>query len=40
MSTSTTAAIYKPKSMPTGDRNIIRSNDSASLWNCTLSPGK
>ncbi|KXN72479.1 hypothetical protein CONCODRAFT_4704 [Conidiobolus coronatus NRRL 28638] len=39
MSTPPTTAIYKPKSMPTGDRNIIRSNDSASLWNCTLSPG-
>lgn len=29
----------KPKSMPTGARNVVRSNDSASLWNCTLSPG-
>ncbi|KAI9503765.1 hypothetical protein GGI25_003849 [Coemansia spiralis] len=28
-----------PRSMPTGQRNIVRSNDSASLWNCTLSPG-
>ncbi|KAJ3128781.1 hypothetical protein HK098_003547 [Nowakowskiella sp. JEL0407] len=25
--------------MPVGQRNIIRPNDSASLWNCTLSPG-
>lgn len=30
----------KPQSMPTGPRNVLRSNDSASLWNCTLSPGK
>ncbi|PVU98298.1 hypothetical protein BB559_001692 [Furculomyces boomerangus] len=29
----------KPRSMPTGARNVVRSNDSASLWNCTLSPG-
>jgi hypothetical protein len=29
----------KPRSMSTGHRNILRSNDSASLWNCTLSPG-
>ncbi|CAG8598644.1 17933_t:CDS:2 [Funneliformis caledonium] len=29
----------KPQSMPTGPRNVLRSNDSASLWNCTLSPG-
>ncbi|CAJ0633270.1 16504_t:CDS:2, partial [Entrophospora sp. SA101] len=29
----------KPQSMPSGPRNILRSNDSASLWNCTLSPG-
>ncbi|KAJ1661727.1 hypothetical protein IW140_006323 [Coemansia sp. RSA 1813] len=28
-----------PRSMPTGQRNVVRSNDSASLWNCTLSPG-
>ncbi|KAL7325897.1 hypothetical protein PS15p_208319 [Mucor circinelloides] len=28
-----------PKSMPQGARNIIRSNDSPSLWNLTLSPG-
>ncbi|KAL3895305.1 MAG: hypothetical protein SGCHY_004782 [Lobulomycetales sp.] len=25
--------------MPTGARNIVRSNDSASLWNLSLSPG-
>lgn len=25
--------------MPIGERNVLRSNDSASLWNCTLSPG-
>ncbi|KAJ3271567.1 hypothetical protein HDV01_006529 [Terramyces sp. JEL0728] len=31
--------IEKPKSMTTGQRNIIRPNDSASLWNCTLVPG-
>ncbi|CAG8579074.1 1311_t:CDS:2 [Ambispora gerdemannii] len=30
---------YRPQSMPTGPRNVLRSNDSASLWNCTLSPG-
>src|ERR1043166_8649469 len=30
----------KPESMPTGPRNVLRSNDSASLWNCTLSPGR
>ncbi|KAJ3173753.1 hypothetical protein HDU88_002842 [Geranomyces variabilis] len=29
----------KPRSMPVGQRNILRPNDSASLWNCTLSPG-
>ncbi|KAI8876501.1 hypothetical protein K501DRAFT_338053 [Backusella circina FSU 941] len=29
----------KPRSMPSGLRNIVRSNDSASLWNSTLSPG-
>ncbi|KAJ2710777.1 hypothetical protein H4S00_006254 [Coemansia sp. D1744] len=32
-------AIEAPRSMPTGQRNVVRSNDSASLWNCTLSPG-
>ncbi|CAG8582950.1 10940_t:CDS:2, partial [Ambispora leptoticha] len=31
--------VYRPQSMPTGPRNVLRSNDSASLWNCTLSPG-
>ncbi|ORX78557.1 hypothetical protein K493DRAFT_412352 [Basidiobolus meristosporus CBS 931.73] len=31
--------VYKPRSMPVGARNVLRSNDSASLWNCTLSPG-
>ncbi|KAJ3325477.1 hypothetical protein HDV06_004336 [Boothiomyces sp. JEL0866] len=31
--------IEKPKSMTSGQRNIIRPNDSASLWNCTLVPG-
>lgn len=31
--------VAAPRSMPTGQRNIVRSNDSASLWNCTLSPG-
>ncbi|KAJ2844497.1 hypothetical protein IWW36_005163 [Coemansia brasiliensis] len=31
--------IEAPRSMPTGQRNVVRSNDSASLWNCTLSPG-
>ncbi|KAJ3035863.1 hypothetical protein HDV00_003336 [Rhizophlyctis rosea] len=25
--------------MPVGQRNVLRPNDSASLWNCTLSPG-
>ncbi|CAM0136528.1 unnamed protein product [Umbelopsis sp. WA50703] len=25
--------------MTAGARNVLRSNDSASLWNCTLSPG-
>ncbi|RKP10237.1 hypothetical protein THASP1DRAFT_27965 [Thamnocephalis sphaerospora] len=29
----------KPRSMPTGQRNVIRANDSPSLWNCTYSPG-
>jgi hypothetical protein len=29
----------KPRSMTAGLRNIVRSNDSESLWNCTLSPG-
>jgi hypothetical protein len=29
----------KPKSMSTGQRNIVRPNDSNSLWNYTLSPG-
>ncbi|KAJ2319880.1 hypothetical protein IWW52_001708 [Coemansia sp. RSA 2704] len=33
------AAMEAPRSMPTGQRNVVRSNDSASLWNCTLSPG-
>lgn len=32
-------SIPKPRSMPTGARNILRPNDSVSLWNCTLSPG-
>ncbi|KAI7869846.1 uncharacterized protein EV154DRAFT_127298 [Mucor mucedo] len=31
--------VAKPRSMPAGARNVLRSNDSASLWNCTLSPG-
>lgn len=35
----TTSFVPKPRSMPTGARNVLRSNDSASLWNCTLSPG-
>ncbi|OZJ06935.1 hypothetical protein BZG36_00178 [Bifiguratus adelaidae] len=30
---------YTPRSMTAGARNVLRSNDSASLWNCTLSPG-
>jgi hypothetical protein len=29
----------KPRSMAPGARNIVRFCDSASLWNCTLSPG-
>ncbi|KAI8911282.1 hypothetical protein DFJ77DRAFT_92942 [Powellomyces hirtus] len=29
----------KPRSMPVGHRNILRPNDSLSLWNATLSPG-
>ncbi|KAJ2776262.1 hypothetical protein H4R18_005763 [Coemansia javaensis] len=33
------AAVAEPRSMPVGQRNVVRSNDSASLWNCTLSPG-
>ncbi|KAJ2793416.1 hypothetical protein H4S07_007058 [Coemansia furcata] len=37
MSTATSSVV--PRSMPTGQRNVVRSNDSASLWNCTLSPG-
>ncbi|KAJ2832689.1 hypothetical protein GGI24_001138 [Coemansia furcata] len=36
---STAASSVVPRSMPTGQRNVVRSNDSASLWNCTLSPG-
>ncbi|KAI8824109.1 uncharacterized protein EV422DRAFT_306910 [Fimicolochytrium jonesii] len=32
-------AHHKPRSMPVGQRNVLRPNDSASLWNCTLSPG-
>ncbi|KAJ2487376.1 hypothetical protein IWW37_005272 [Coemansia sp. RSA 2050] len=36
---STTTSSVVPRSMPTGQRNVVRSNDSASLWNCTLSPG-
>ncbi|KAG2213522.1 hypothetical protein INT47_009196 [Mucor saturninus] len=32
-------SVAKPRSMPAGARNVLRSNDSASLWNCTLSPG-
>ncbi|RUS15629.1 hypothetical protein BC937DRAFT_92218, partial [Endogone sp. FLAS-F59071] len=32
-------SVLKPRSMPAGARNVVRSNDSASLWNCTLSPG-
>ncbi|RKP23929.1 hypothetical protein SYNPS1DRAFT_17890 [Syncephalis pseudoplumigaleata] len=34
-----TALVPKPRSMPTGQRNVIRANDSPSLWNCTYSPG-
>ncbi|KAF9351430.1 hypothetical protein BGX34_000565 [Mortierella sp. NVP85] len=34
MSSSTT-----PRSMTAGARNILRSNDSASLWNYTVAPG-
>ncbi|KAF7721029.1 hypothetical protein EC973_005539 [Apophysomyces ossiformis] len=33
------ANVAKPRSMTAGARNVLRSNDSASLWNCTLSPG-
>ncbi|KAG2176836.1 hypothetical protein INT44_007500 [Umbelopsis vinacea] len=33
------AVSHKPRSMTAGARNVLRSNDSASLWNCTLSPG-
>ncbi|KAJ1928998.1 hypothetical protein IWQ60_001541 [Tieghemiomyces parasiticus] len=39
MATSSSADVLKPRSMPVGQRNVLRSNDSASLWNCTLSPG-
>lgn len=28
-----------PKSMSVGERNVVRSNDSLSLWNFTISPG-
>ncbi|KAJ2331296.1 hypothetical protein GGI00_003319, partial [Coemansia sp. RSA 2681] len=38
MSSAATASVV-PRSMPSGQRNVVRSNDSASLWNCTLSPG-
>ncbi|CDH60337.1 protein [Lichtheimia corymbifera JMRC:FSU:9682] len=31
--------VQKPRSMIAGARNVLRTNDSASLWNCTLSPG-
>ncbi|KAI9595563.1 hypothetical protein BDF19DRAFT_440873 [Syncephalis fuscata] len=34
-----TSTAPKPRSMPTGQRNVIRANDSPSLWNCTYSPG-
>ncbi|KAI8381299.1 uncharacterized protein BYT42DRAFT_613089 [Radiomyces spectabilis] len=34
-----TSQVAKPRSMTAGARNVLRSNDSASLWNCTLSPG-
>jgi len=37
---ATTSVLHKPKSMSVGQRNVLRHNDSASLWNCTLSPGK
>lgn len=36
---ATTNNENKPRSMTAGARNVLRSNDSASLWNCTLSPG-
>ncbi|KAJ1649704.1 hypothetical protein IWQ61_009291 [Dispira simplex] len=39
MSAVLTPEGMKPRSMPVGQRNVLRSNDSASLWNCTLSPG-
>ncbi|KAJ1991721.1 hypothetical protein H4R33_001277 [Dimargaris cristalligena] len=39
MTTVVSADALKPRSMPVGQRNVLRSNDSASLWNCTLSPG-
>jgi hypothetical protein len=31
--------MLKPRSMPSGQRNVVRSNDSLSLWNLSLSPG-
>ncbi|KAJ2706550.1 hypothetical protein H4R19_005002 [Coemansia spiralis] len=39
MAAKSAAAVAEPRSMPVGQRNVVRSNDSASLWNCTLSPG-
>ncbi|KAI8065675.1 hypothetical protein BC940DRAFT_241116 [Gongronella butleri] len=39
LSDAPSVAAQKPRSMRAGARNVLRSNDSASLWNCTLSPG-
>ncbi|KAL1935363.1 hypothetical protein VTP01DRAFT_4503 [Rhizomucor pusillus] len=39
MAATTNHSVSKPRSMTAGARNVLRSNDSASLWNCTLSPG-
>lgn len=36
---TTKMSTSKPRSMMAGARNVLRSNDSNSLWNCTLSPG-
>ncbi|KAL1917155.1 uncharacterized protein VTP21DRAFT_4811 [Calcarisporiella thermophila] len=39
MALDSSSSMPKPRSMQAGQRNVLRSNDSASLWNYTLSPG-
>ena len=38
MTTADTLKVSRPR-LAAGLRNVVRSSDSASLWNCTLSPG-